>query len=67
MSDRFEIIVQGESDDRGETIRGIRALLKRLGRNYGLRCVTCKPINEKSDAGNVAKNESTIENGDPNQ
>ena len=46
MSERFEIIVQGESDDRGETIRGIRAMLKRLGRNYGLR-VCHLPANQR--------------------
>ena len=50
---RFEIIVVGESNDYDETVRGIRALLKRLGRTYRLRCVTCRPIptaQEKSDA-----------------
>ena len=59
----FEIVVKGESDDPDETVRAIRALLKRLGRNYGLRCVICKPINEKSPAANGAQDGSTAENG----
>lgn len=53
---RFLIVVSGDSQDRDETIRGIRQLLKRLGRNFGLRCVVARPItNEKSDAANVAQ------------
>ena len=40
---QIEIIVTGDGTD-DQTMRGIRALLKRLGRDYLLRCVTVRPV-----------------------
>lgn len=48
---QYEIIVAGTADAE-TTVLGIRALLKRLGRNYGLRCVTVRP--RKKNAGGDA-------------
>lgn len=45
---RFLIIVSGASEDPGQTIQGLKAALKFLGRRYLLKCETITPINEKT-------------------
>lgn len=47
---RFTIVVVGTSPDRDQTIRGIRQLVKRLGRDYKLKCeiITTNPKPESS-------------------
>ena len=70
MIARFQIIVNGESKNEDETIRGIRAALKILGRRYGLRCETVTPIRAASEAHRLQKSEEaseTTETGHPEQ
>lgn len=45
---RYVIVVEAKhSDDPRRVVRGLRSLLKRLGRNYGLKAIRCEPIDSQ--------------------
>lgn len=47
MAERYSVILETPAwGDNADGIRRLRAMLKRLGRGYGLRCVEVKPASE---------------------
>jgi hypothetical protein len=50
-SHRYAVVLESPSwGDEADHVRRLRAMLKRLGRGYGLRCVELRPIEQPQSA-----------------
>ena len=46
---RYQLLIEADgARPEGDQIRKLRALLKRLGRTYGVRCVSIRPADQPS-------------------